>query len=430
MPETATRSRRKVCHWCGQRTLWPGGEGLVRMHDKFLVCPVCKPDHYERCGCGTWWTPDSMRELSGARVCPKCHKARAHKCSSCGDAFDSGIEGQGFRSVGGRWYCDNHRHKFRFCEVHKAWDFRHRLRSYVEDNKTKWLCSFHVGHLHGSVIETDPEMLLPSGKMDFAQCGECHATRLFKDLRVFTSPNARYTGWVCLGHVSVPSLLDCGHVRRREDVPFTVPDTQPEQEMDADGLPLVRRSSYGPTFSPGDIVCPTCWSSSVGQGTGSYIRAHGGNPLLAFHRMGDGPCLGVELEVDNGDNAQECAKRVLLHVGSNHVWCKLDGSLNKGVELVTHPATLEYMLAHKERYGQLLDIPRVMGFTSHDAGTCGLHVHVDRKWFDGDTERARLVWLTEHFWPEMFIFARRSASTAQRTSNWRSCLPPRWPGSS
>jgi hypothetical protein len=75
------------------------------------------------------------------------------------------------------------------------------------------------------------------------------------------------------------------------------------------------------------------------------------------------------------------------------------------------------MLAERERYEHMLSVPKAHGFVSHDSGTCGLHVHVDRKFFP-DEERGikRLLFLTEKFYPEIFIFSRRHASKAEEWS--------------
>lgn len=54
-----------------------------------------------------------------------------------------------------------------------------------------------------------------------------------------------------------------------------------------------------------------------------------------------------------------------------------------------------------------------MGYTSHQAGTCGLHVHVNRNAF-GETEArqdaviARILYFFEKNWEELLKFSRRT----------------------
>ena len=56
-----------------------------------------------------------------------------------------------------------------------------------------------------------------------------------------------------------------------------------------------------------------------------------------------------------------------------------------------------------------------MGYTSHQAGTCGLHVHVNRNAF-GETEAqqdtviARILFFFEKNWEELLKFSRRTQS--------------------
>ena len=57
-----------------------------------------------------------------------------------------------------------------------------------------------------------------------------------------------------------------------------------------------------------------------------------------------------------------------------------DGSLRRGFEIISQPATLEY---HTKEYGwdKMMKKALSLGYRSHDAGTCGMHVHVDRAYF-------------------------------------------------
>ena len=54
--------------------------------------------------------------------------------------------------------------------------------------------------------------------------------------------------------------------------------------------------------------------------------------------------FGVELEVDEGGESDSNAERVLdiANSGRELIYCKHDGSLNDGFEIVTHPMTLDF----------------------------------------------------------------------------------------
>ena len=138
--------------------------------------------------------------------------------------------------------------------------------------------------------------------------------------------------------------------------------------------------------------------------------------------FGDGPkYLGVELEIDGGtedcDNADE-----ILRIGNRedeHIYCKHDGSLNDGFEIVTHPMSLHYHLHHFP-WAEVLEKAKSMGYASHQARTCGLHVHVSREAFgeDRDTQEttiARVLYFVEKHWNELLVFSRR---TQQQLDRW------------
>lgn len=95
-----------------------------------------------------------------------------------------------------------------------------------------------------------------------------------------------------------------------------------------------------------------------------------------------------------------------------NLYCKHDGSLDDGFEMVTHPMTLAYHQAEMP-WAAILRKAVQMGYTSHQAGTCGLHVHVNRTAF-GNTESAqdaaiaRVLFFVEKFWDELLKFSRRT----------------------
>ena len=61
-----------------------------------------------------------------------------------------------------------------------------------------------------------------------------------------------------------------------------------------------------------------------------------------------------------------------------------------------------------------------MGYRSHQAGTCGLHIHVSRAAF-GETSRtqdaaiARVLYFFEKHWEELLKFSRR---TPRQLEHW------------
>lgn len=75
---------------------------------------------------------------------------------------------------------------------------------------------------------------------------------------------------------------------------------------------------------------------------------------------------------------------------------------------------------HEMPWAAVLDKAISMGYLSHQAGTCGLHVHVSRKAF-GDTldaqdnAIARVLFFVERHWAELLRFSRR---TQRQLEQW------------
>lgn len=90
---------------------------------------------------------------------------------------------------------------------------------------------------------------------------------------------------------------------------------------------------------------------------------------------GEALTFGVELECDDGDSVADAVSDIAGV--TDRAYCKHDGSLSDGYEIVTHPGTLAW---HRECFpwAEVCYASRSNGFHSHDTNTCGLHVHVGR----------------------------------------------------
>lgn len=130
---------------------------------------------------------------------------------------------------------------------------------------------------------------------------------------------------------------------------------------------------------------------------------------------GDGPrYFGVELEIDDGGKSCSNARELLniANKSAKHLYVKSDGSLDDGMELVTHPCSLEYHMEQfpwKNIVREALDL----GYYSHKTSTCGLHIHVNRSSFSPDTREqesciGRILFFIEKHWEELLQFSRRS----------------------
>ena len=165
--------------------------------------------------------------------------------------------------------------------------------------------------------------------------------------------------------------------------------------------------------------CDSCYAArSSRQGIESYYY----KPEPIFY--GEGPrYFGVELEIDEGGESDSRANR-LMDIGNHdhpHIYIKHDGSLDNGMEIVTHPMTLDY---HRNEmpWADVLSEAIHMGYLSHKSCTAGLHVHVNRSAF-GETQTeqeeviARILFFVENHWNELLRFSRR---TLDQMEQWAS----------
>lgn len=124
--------------------------------------------------------------------------------------------------------------------------------------------------------------------------------------------------------------------------------------------------------------------------------------------------MGMELEVDDGYHCATYAQKVTEEAG-DFIYCKEDGSLGtESFEMVSHPATLNWWKENEGMLDRIIGICKEGGFKSHDAGTCGLHIHVNRAYLgDGESSKeeatiAKIILLVTKHWGNMVKFSRRN----------------------
>lgn len=152
--------------------------------------------------------------------------------------------------------------------------------------------------------------------------------------------------------------------------------------------------------------------------------------------------MGVELEVDTGSKSYDddyddeyddsgmeypsdtqnaiAHKFIDILSPSKNAYAMWDGSLINGFEIATHPATLKSHLKafdYKNAFAYL----QKKSYMSHNAATCGLHIHLSRRYF-GKTREAQLLnaakmaYIMETYWDEFVGFSRRNYEQLDRWS--------------
>ena len=152
------------------------------------------------------------------------------------------------------------------------------------------------------------------------------------------------------------------------------------------------------------------------------IKSYNYKPEPIFYGSGN-LFMGVELESDKGGEYDKHAKSILEVANrmNEHIYCKHDGSIEEGFEMVSHPMTYEYHL-NSMNWKEIFDSAVEMGYRSHQTDTCGLHIHVNRSAFGKDYEAqeeviCRIVYFVENHWNELLKFSRR---TVENINRWAS----------
>lgn len=136
------------------------------------------------------------------------------------------------------------------------------------------------------------------------------------------------------------------------------------------------------------------------------------------------PYMGFELEVDANDYIDRNAVvSIIKDKFGDFFHYENDGSLNKGWENISQPASLNYHLSIIDKYTWMFNVLKKQGLKSHDTNTCGFHVHLDRKYFgkSEDTAIAKLLYIFKKFRPELMKFSRRTEGEAESWAQKRKC---------
>lgn len=145
----------------------------------------------------------------------------------------------------------------------------------------------------------------------------------------------------------------------------------------------------------GDYYCPSC-------NPRERIRCCTYKPTPTFFGSEKDIFLGVELEIECYDTNRS----IKAFDVSKEFYLKSDGSLSNGIEIVSHPCTLEYHqnnINWKDRCKNLIS----SGAKSHDTNTCGLHVHISSDKLS-EIDRAKFSWFIHKEIDPIRVLCRRN----------------------
>jgi len=130
----------------------------------------------------------------------------------------------------------------------------------------------------------------------------------------------------------------------------------------------------------GDILCEECRYSDEED----IIHEWDYKPRAEYYtftkKTPDTLFMGIELETEFGP---DCSVSSVLDKlsGSSYYYLKHDGSLEYGVEIVSHPATFEWLVSEFDKNWKPVLNLRTKGLKSYTPGTCGIHIHMSKSAF-------------------------------------------------
>lgn len=173
-------------------------------------------------------------------------------------------------------------------------------------------------------------------------------------------------------------------------------------------------------------VCPDCAEDYKRRPILGYHEHSGVWPLKYYGIPAGNPFVGMgfELEIDGnpqseleprGDFNQEFARNLAKSCGLefNELRFERDGSLREGgFEIISAPHTVKDFWAKQKCWADMLEACVQAGYKSHNARTCGLHVHVSREMFGKskdaqDVNIGKVYRFYEGAWLELTKASRR-----------------------
>ena len=149
-------------------------------------------------------------------------------------------------------------------------------------------------------------------------------------------------------------------------------------------------------------------------------RYHSGGVITPKNAEGDNSSryFGIELEIDHPGSYNERLRNkmatrlhnILNETGEYNELVKFenDGSLGaNGIEMIFQPMSYAYIKENQEKIFRALEAIDNTGYSSHDAGTCGFHIHVSRTEINNDI-LDRVLMIFENFKNELIAFSRRN----------------------
>lgn len=357
-----------------------------------------------RCAsCGSVLQKDHAVFVDGDYYCDTCQheKNGLHKCQICGEFHAEDV----MTEINGEWYClDCLEESDEWHQCHECSDWVHFTDSMFCADDDEWYCEdcadgkltyceyceeyyFSDNTVH--IVDRDEYWCIDCAERNATKCEDCG------DWFARDGHYVRGMGYVCNDCYERGDYFycdECGDIVRGD-------------EWDFDEECCCRCAESMRSREIRDYHCPP------------ELKWYGEpNPSWRGRMRG----IGVEVEIDRNGRDRDAEEGLLGKLEdlcpNDEIYFEYDGSLDNGFEIITQPHTIKafYEMPWKEILQACVDY----GYSAHEVGTCGLHMHISREFF-GNTEEvqniaiAKLIQFYELYWGDCLKVSRRTEEQAR-----------------
>jgi hypothetical protein len=214
----------------------------------------------------------------------------------------------------------------------------------------------------------------------FGMCEYCEEYFPIDDLREGeTRRHARHTGMFCerCWNNHFTDCADCGETvyvndSCTNDEGRTICQDCSENYFYCESCGrTLSNDNYG-----GDERCEDCYREQEEENTNIHDYSYKPKPIF-YGRLKDDdsfPFFGFELEIEGSKETADL-------ISQDWLYCKHDGSLETGFEIVSHPLSFQWIKTNEDKLRGLLSKMRNAGMKSYNTTTCGIHWHVSKNQF-------------------------------------------------
>ena len=345
-------------------------------------------------------------EFDGEDWCEECYEEDTFECDRCGERHLCDEE----RSVRVSYNCWE-----RWCDDCYQWS-----GYYCED------CDEYMSEDYAYRTADDRMVCGACIEDNYTQCDECMEYVPNDEIRETGEGN--YVCYSCLENSGGYAYCEeCDTWVRSSNYDFDLDMCEDcASERTTDDEDAVNNSVSGDMVEPASASADEIIDSDTeARSPNAVVRPYHSRPALNWIGRalpswnGRMRGVGVELEVDgNGQSPTARQRQRALNkidrIAGDRVYFNADCSLTHGgFEIITKPLTFEAF--HEMPWADIMRACSENGFSSHDAGTCGLHFHFSRELFGEDTATqddniSKLVQFFEFYWDDMVKVSRREGN--------------------